>query len=139
MRRKVWVRSRVLALALAGCVLVACGSEEPSTDPGERPASTAELRIVEPTIGQVVSGDEVTVRLELQGARITDQVTTDITPDQGHIHLKLDGETITLLGGLQEQLTGLSPGPHALEVEFVAADHGFFNPRVLQVVTFAVE
>ena len=33
-------------------------------------------------------------------------------------------------------LTALSPGHHTLEAEFVAADHGPFDPRVAASVTF---
>ena len=51
-------------------------------------------------------------------------------------HLKLDGQTITLLGGLEETVTGIEPGQHVIEAEFVAADHGPFDPRVLSQVTF---
>jgi hypothetical protein len=85
-----------------------------------------------------VEGPDVTVRVELTGARLIEEVSTDLAPDEGHIHLSLDGETITLLGTLEEVIPDVPPGPHLLEVEFVAADHGPFNPRVLQTVSFEV-
>lgn len=34
---------------------------------------------------------------------------------------------------------GLTEGSHLLEVEYVAADHGPFNPRVLAVTRFTVQ
>lgn len=89
-----------------------------------------------PQPGQSVSATDATVRLELTGARIIPQASTNLRPDEGHIHLKLDGKIITLLGTLEEKLPPLSPGPHLLEVEFVAADHSPFNPRVIETVTF---
>jgi hypothetical protein len=33
---------------------------------------------------------------------------------------------------------GLSPGDHTLEAEFVAADHGPFDPRVVVHTTFTI-
>jgi hypothetical protein len=33
-------------------------------------------------------------------------------------------------------LQGVSPGRHTLQAEFVAADHGPFDPRVTAAVTF---
>jgi hypothetical protein len=54
------------------------------------------------------------------------------------MHLRLDGRTITLLGSLEEDIPGVTPGPHLLEAEFVASDHGPFSPRVISSVTFTV-
>jgi hypothetical protein len=84
------------------------------------------------------------VRLELTGAKITKAVTTNLRPDEGHMHLRLDGETITVLGGLDENLADLlgrplEAGPHLLEAEFVASDHGPFDPRVTVSVPFTVK
>jgi hypothetical protein len=33
----------------------------------------------------------------------------------------------------------LEPGPHVLQAEFVAADHGPFNPRVTAITQFIKE
>jgi hypothetical protein len=79
------------------------------------------------------------VRVELEGARLVREVSTNLQPDEGHIHVRLDGETITILGGLTETIPDVAPGQHVLEVEFVAADHGFFDPRVVQIVSFSTE
>jgi hypothetical protein len=86
----------------------------------------------------------VRVRLELEGATLTKEVSRNLSPDEGHIHLRLDGETITLLGDLDENLADIlgapvPAGPHLLEAEFVAADHGPFDPRIIVSVPFSVE
>ncbi|HUG89038.1 MAG TPA: hypothetical protein VMP42_09775 [Actinomycetota bacterium] len=143
------MRMRLAALA-AALLLAACTGDAPDPDPtptdtsAERPSSPAELTIVEPEPGTVHPPDDVPVRLELENAEIVEEVSTDLAGDQGHIHLVLDGETVTLLGGLDENLAelvegGIEPGMHILEAEFVAADHGFFLPRVITTVTFQVE
>jgi hypothetical protein len=36
-------------------------------------------------------------------------------------------------------LTGVAPGPHLLRAEFVAADHGPFDPRVTAMEQFVTE
>ena len=145
------MRMRTAALA-AALLLAACtggdgDQADPTTTPtqAERPSSPAELTIVEPEPGAVHPPDDVPVRLELENAEIIEEVSTDLRGDQGHIHLVLDGETVTLLGGLDENLAelvergSLEAGMHILEAEFVAADHGFFLPRVITTVTFQVE
>jgi hypothetical protein len=40
--------------------------------------------------------------------------------------------------GLNERLPTLSPGQHLVQVEFVAADHAPFEPRVLAQAAFQV-
>lgn len=127
----------LVALALA---LVACDSKPdaqptPSPSVSARPSSTALIAIVSPTPGQTVPTSGVTVRITLTGARVLPSPSARITPDEGHIHLAVDGKTITLFAGLQVSTGPLSLGDHLIQVEFAAADHGFFNPRVIQTVT----
>jgi Family of unknown function (DUF6130) len=135
------MRTEVLLVA-ATLALAACGSDgggaSPTATSGERIATTASLEVLEPQPGATIPADEVTVRVRVDGARIIEEATTDLSPDEGHIHLIVDGELVNLLGGTEERLTGLEPGPHVLQVEFVAGDHGPFFPRVIEVVTFTV-
>lgn len=134
MRSLPWLLVASIAMATA------CGSDQPGTAPtsAARPSSTAKLEVLAPQPGEVIQDDEVTVSLRLEGARVIKETTTDLAPDEGHIHLTLDGRLVTLLGGPEERLTGLDPGQHVVQAEFVAADHGPFSPRVIQVVTFTV-
>jgi hypothetical protein len=129
------------AMLLAAAAASACGADRNSSNGGRgsRISSTAEISIIEPQPGAVVPADQAVVRLQLTGGKIVPRATTDVKPDEGHIHLKLDGRTLTLLGGLEERLTGLSPGQHLLEAEFAAGDHTPFNPRVIETVTFTVQ
>lgn len=105
---------------------------------GARPASTARLSFVEPTAGEEASGNELDVVLDLQGGRIVDTASTTLTPDTGHIHLLLDGKLVSMTYGLVQvlDLRDLPPGDHTLEAEYVAADHGPFDPGVTTTVRF---
>jgi hypothetical protein len=145
-------RLKLLSVTLLALpAMSACGGEgdegtvSPARSPAaERPASSAKLAIVEPQSGGVVDGETARVRLELTGAKITKAVTTNLRPDEGHMHIRLDGRTITVLGGLDENLAELSgrplaAGPHLLDAEFVASDHGPFDPRVVASVPFRVK
>jgi hypothetical protein len=129
--------SMVVAVTLVACGSGGGGGDSP-TPPVTRPSSTAKLSILSPEPGAVIHGSEVLVKLDLTGGKITTVVSTDLKPDEGHIHLKLDGRTITLLGTLEATVTDLQPGDHVIEAEFVAADHGPFDPRVVTQVTFTV-
>jgi len=60
-----------------------------------------------------------------------------LVPNDGHIHLYLDGSLISMTTGLDAQIAA-SPGLHELRAEFVALDHGPFQPQVVATVTFSV-
>lgn len=139
MRVKTGAAALVVAVGLVACGGGGQSNQTPPSTVPARPRSSATLAILVPEPGATIQGGGVTVRLDLQGGRITKQVSTNLKPDEGHIHLKLDGRTITLLGSLEESIPNVALGPHILEAEFVAADHGPFNPRVLATVTFTTE
>jgi len=143
MRRTRLLASAAIALALAA---TACGSGGPtgggpsvSATASSRPRSTAKLSIVAPTNGSTVTGPTIDLRISLKDARIVKRTSTDLTPDEGHVHVLLDGKLISMTYGLEQQIPDLSPGPHRIEVEFVAMDHAPFDPRVTAVTSFQVK
>jgi len=103
-----------------------------------RPTSPAKLSFVDPKPNAKESGDDMTVRMDLQNATLTPLTTTAITPDTGHIHLSMDGALISMSGDTLQviDLRNVSPGTHALTADFVAADHLPFDPPVTTSVTF---
>jgi hypothetical protein len=125
-------------VAASACSSKSTGAPTATSNSVARPSSTAKLTILEPKSGAEVATRTVVVKLRLDGGTITKVVTTDIKPNVGHIHIRLDGRTITLLGSLTNPVP-VTPGPHLVEAEFVAADHGPFNPRVLSAVSFTVK
>ena len=145
------VRRRILGHALTIVVVlggVACGGGDadgggapsPTTAPATaRPSSTAQIEIVSPAQDQTVSGTKTTLDVKLDGATIVPQTTTDLQPDEGHLHVFMDGELVSMTSGAESELTGLTPGRHLLKVEFVANDHAPFDPRVIAAISFEVE
>lgn len=135
-------------LSLLGVAIVVAGLTLPrqflrpntasATPTGARPASTATLALERPTDGQQISAKQVEVVMSLTGGRILDSASTTLAPDTGHIHLSLDGKLVSMTYGLVQvlDLEGLAPGEHTIEAEFVAADHGPFNPRVIAQIRF---
>jgi hypothetical protein len=129
------------ALALAACG----GQDDPGEGPSgpgstERPSSVATLTIERPTNGDVVRDDPVELVIGLDGAELVETASTDLRPDQGHLHVTVDGQLISMTSGLRQTLPDLAPAPgsHLVKVEFVANDHGFFDPRVIAATTFEV-
>ena len=96
---------------------------------GPRPSSPAVVSIIQPPSGAEITGSTVHVVLSLTGATIVSQTTTDIRPDQGHVHLYVDNVLVSMNYGLEQDLP-VHSGTYVLKAEFVAADHAPFNPRV---------
>ncbi len=96
---------------------------------GSRPASPAVVTIVQPTSGQTVTGTSVHVVISLTGAKIVSATTTNVQPDQGHVHLYVDNVLVSMNYGLEQDLP-VQPGTYVLKAEFVASDHAPFDPRV---------
>jgi hypothetical protein len=134
------ILSRSLAAALLVAIFAACSAPAASapaasadasapTASGNRPSSPAVVTIVEPTSGESVTGTSVHVALTLTGAQIVSATTTNIRPDQGHVHLYVDNVLVSMNYGLEQDLP-VHAGTYVLKAEFVAADHAPFNPRV---------
>ena len=140
------LRAAVLLAALALAV-AACsgggdggGPDAPATTAAaaDRPSSPAKLTIETPRQGQTVDQDRAQLILALDGGKIVNQTTTRVQGDEGHIHLLVDGKLVDMNYGLRQRLPQLPPGQHVVQVEFVAADHAPFDPRVLTQAAFKV-
>jgi hypothetical protein len=132
-------------LGVGAAALVAAVVVPPMFGPqiaaGPRPSSTATISFAAPTPGQIVTGSTLRVDVRVEGARIVQQTTTNITPDTGHVHLYLDGTLVSMTYGKVQALPvgDLEPGVHRLVAEFVAADHAPFDPVVTTTVSFVKE
>jgi hypothetical protein len=104
-----------------------------------RPSTTARLTFVSPSPGAVLPGGAgpIHVVLRLDAGRVVPSTSLRLVPNEGHIHLWLDGSLIAMATGLDAEIT-VQPGAHRLVAEFVAVDHGPFDPRVLTTVDFSV-
>lgn len=142
MRRLAARRARRAALVapLLLLVLTGCSDDKKASAPkgGERPLTRARVQIVFPTPNQE-TGPDVTVKVNLIGAREVPQVTGPLKPDEGHIHIALDNNVVAMAYGESQTLTGLTPGKHAIQVDFVAVDHVPFRNRVTAAVLFTVK
>jgi hypothetical protein len=132
----------VVALAASACSGDASPNSSPtSTTPivsANRPSSPAKLKIVTPKNGQVVRGTTVEMKVSLRNAKIVPATSANIVPDEGHLHVILDDQLISMTGDTTQLLSNLAPGQHLLKVEFVASDHAPFDPRVIAAVAFEV-
>jgi hypothetical protein len=131
---------------VAGAVLLtACsGGGRSATSPsapapiGPRPSSHAVLKIVSPKNAATVPATGTALEVSLAGATLTTVTSQNISPDDGHLHVSVDGRLISMTSGLRQELPALEPGRHLIQVEFVAADHLPFDPRVLTRAQFEV-
>ena len=138
-------RRAVAALALSALLAAACGSKSSSTSGGSgpvaRPTSKVQLQIVSPTPDQTVTGTSTLLEINLVGGSVVPptQVSGPLRGDQGHIHVSVDGKLVTMAYTTSYEITGLTPGKHSVQAEFVAIDHLPFNPRVVNTVLFNVK
>ena len=137
-------RSAILALALvlglvasvvAGCSGSASSPASPSiasappSATGSRPSSPAVIGIVQPAAGSTITGTTAHIVISLAGAQIVQATTTNVRPDQGHVHLYVDNNLVSMNYGLEQDIA-VHPGTYVVKAEFVAADHVPFSPRV---------
>ena len=150
MRRVSAMRGRaIVSLVMTAALLAgACTSDAAPPDgsgatavspAAERPSSTATIAIVSPKQGEVIHGSTADLKVKLTGGEIVQQTSTDLQPDQGHLHVILDDHLVTMTASTESLLTDLTPGLHILQVEFVANDHAPFAPRVLAKTSFEVQ
>jgi len=130
-----------LAILAGGC-LCAATAVPFVVKPGPsvfRPSTTATISVESPRPGEVVHGHPavVSVRIALQGGKIVPLTSTHLVRNEGHIHLYLDGALVSMFAGTSTTIRA-SPGDHTLTAEFVAVDHGPFDPRVRTSVMFRV-
>jgi hypothetical protein len=137
-----------LVLGLIAVVVLGCGGSSPASPSavtpspsatGSRPSSPAVVKIVEPATGSTIAGTTAHIVISLQGAQIVSATTTNVRPDQGHLHLYVDNALVSMNYGLEQDIA-VHPGTYVLKAEFVAADHAPFSPRVWsQEVFFTVK
>lgn len=102
-----------------------------------RPVTDAKLEILSPIKGELLESQDVKVKVRLTGARLVDESSSKSVGDDGHLHLILDGKTISMSGELSQTIRAAT-GEHRLDAELVAGDHGSFCSRVRDTVTFSV-
>ena len=104
-----------------------------------RPSTDSHISFVTPAPGEVYHGApaSVPIAVRLVGGKIVPFTSTHLVPNEGHIHLLLDGNIVLMSFGTTTTLP-IEPGRHRLTAEFVAVDHLPFDPRVLANVEIVV-
>ena len=129
-----------LALLLGACTGSPSAPPTMAAEPtgpaslGPRPSSTGTVSIVQPAQGATLTGPTLHVVLQLDGAHIVFKATTALRPDEGHVHLYVNNQLVSMNYGLEQDIP-VQPGTLAIRAEFVAADHAPFSPRVVSADT----
>jgi hypothetical protein len=137
------VGSLLGALALTACPSKPAPGPTGSPTPSPLISTTGDLTIVSPAPGAVFAPRSVPVQLSLTGAEILEEATTTVRADEGHVHVTLDDQILSLLSGLEFDLVDVTGGPlstglHTLRVDFVAGNHVPFSPVETELVLFTV-
>jgi hypothetical protein len=142
-RRAATLTTRLTRLALpvllaVTVTLTGCGGSKAKTSSTNRPTTAARLQIVQPTANQV-TGANTDLVMNLIGARVVQPAKGTLRGDEGHIHVSLDGQLVSMTYGTSQPLTNLKPGQHIIQAEFVAIDHLPFKDRKIAAVIFTVQ
>lgn len=126
---------RAALITLVALMAGAC-----STDSGKsvRPTSTATVKILTPSEGDVVESP-VVIEIELNGGRLLDVGSQTLTPDTGHFHVSIDGRVVAEENFTTRETLEVESGDRILQIEYVAADHSPFFPRVITTSSFTVK
>ena len=131
-----WTAAAGALTALA--TLTACSSSGAAKTPA-RPACNAQLQILSPQPNETV-GPTPTLKFNLIGGTVVSVTAGPITCAQGHIHVSVDNQLVSMAYGLTQTLPSpLTPGPHSLQAEYVAIDHRPFATRVVNKLLFQVK
>src|SRR6476661_7372898 len=82
----------VLLLISAALIVAGCGKDD-SPSGSARPSTTARLQTLQPVPNEV-TGPDLTVKLNLIGARVVKASSGKLRPNEGHIHLSVDGRLV---------------------------------------------
>ena len=130
---------RLAVVIAAGLILTACGGDaKNSVTANARPFTAARLQIISPTPNEV-TGPDVRVAVNLIGAHEVQPSAGTVRPDEGHIHVSVDGTVVAMAYSTTQEFKGLTPGPHSVQIEFVAIDHQPFRNRVIAAMLFTVK
>lgn len=125
----------LVAFATGAGAFALGGTQTPS---GTVPAPDVTVKIREPAEGATVpAGRPVSLEVLIDGGELTSDTQSD-DPTRGHIHVFIDGELIAMPATSTPEIE-LEPGEHDVAVEFAAADHRSFSPKVIDEVTIAAE
>jgi hypothetical protein len=94
--------------------------DKPAGQPGKAPAKSssfkpaegASVKIVSPTKGQTIEGDQVPIQFKLAKGKTGH-----------HVHAYVDNELMGMFEGEKGTLNGIKPGVHVLLLRVVATDH----------------
>jgi hypothetical protein len=128
----------VLFLGLLGFMAgpsVVSAVDDPCAD---RPSTDARIEIVQPRDEATFDTTKIPLEVRVVGGTLTDAATTQQRPDEGHLHVSVDGRLVSMTGQVSETID-VPVGEHMLLVEFSAGDHGPFCPSVEEQVTIRVE
>lgn len=129
--------SRIFWILGASALLGACGGGSGGSG-ASRPATNARIQIVQPGPNDV-TGTNVHLVVNLIGAQVVAANTGPIRPGEGHVHVSLDGQLVSMAYGTTQDLPNTPPGQHSIQAEFVATDHQPFSNRVVASVLFTVK
>jgi hypothetical protein len=94
-----------------------------------RPSTTATLDVVSPTEGQRFPNSAVPIRVDVNGGSLAAASVNKLQPGKGHLQISIDRILVTRASN-PVQVVQVGDGDHVISVEYVAADHLPFCPKV---------
>lgn len=109
-----------------------CGGELDSAGPPS-------LTLVSPTEGATVCGEPLAIDTELENFTLSTVDPEEAAPEEGHMHLWLNGQEVAQSYEEDFIVTGIVDAEYQLRVDLARADHTTLEPYVGVTVYITVD
>lgn len=110
------------------------------TNAMEMPTTKGSLRVISPKAGEKITTRDIPMRVAISGFKVSpEHVGQPDAPDEGHVHVMLDGENMGVLFNFYTTPSftllgeGMTPGRHTLVVDLASNTHMDFENTVQKV------
>jgi hypothetical protein len=125
---------RLLLLGLLA--LNACTGTDDAPDTGTGPIG---LVLVSPADGDTVCGAPLVVETDVQNFVLTNETIEDGPPNEGHLHLYLNGQEVAQSDQERIEMTDVAEAEYQLKVDLALANHQALNPYVGTTIYVTVD
>jgi hypothetical protein len=98
--------------------------------PADSASGPISLTLLSPADGDTVCGDPLVVETDVENFILTNETIEDSPPNEGHMHVYLNGQEVAQSDQETVQISGVTDGAYQLKLDLARADHEALDPYV---------